>query len=92
MCTDLKNLPKVEKTQDETGDNGKIGEVKTHRSARGNGKGDMVPRANNTVKGDCGGNYNVTDGAKCHISSYPSQLSIKLTWRRRPPSNSNQEK
>lgn len=64
MCTDLKNLPKVEKTQDKTGDNGKIGEVKTHRSTRGNGKRDMVPRANNTVKGDCGGNNNVTDGAK----------------------------
>lgn len=64
MGTDLKDLPKVEKTQDKTGDNGKVGEVKTHRSTRGNGKGNMVPSANNTVKGDCGGNNNVTDGAK----------------------------
>lgn len=65
MGVDLgKNLPEIEKTQDETGNDGKIRKVKTKWSTRGNGKGDMVSRANHTVKGDRDSNNNVADGAR----------------------------
>ena len=54
--------PKVDETEHESGDDGKVGKVETHGRSGGDGKGDVVSRANGTVECDGSGDDNVTDG------------------------------
>ena len=53
--------PEVNKTEDESGDDGKIGKVETHGCSGGDGKGNVVSGTDGTVEGDGGGDDNVTN-------------------------------
>jgi hypothetical protein len=55
------SLPKVDDTEDESGYDGKVGKVETHRSSGGDREWDMVSRTDGTVCSDGSGDNDVTN-------------------------------
>lgn len=54
--------PEIDKTEHQSGDNGKVGKVETHGRPGGNGEGNVVSGTDGTVERDGGGNDDVADG------------------------------
>lgn len=74
-ATSLKgrHSPKVDQAEDQTGDDGKVREVKAHGSTRRNGEGNVVFRADGSVQSNCCGNDDVADSTSC--------LQVNQHWK-----------
>jgi hypothetical protein len=62
------DLPKVDQTEDETGDDGKVGKVEAHRSTGGDGEGDVMTGSDGSVGGDGSGDDDVADSTGRSVS------------------------